>query len=145
MDGQKENSGHVAAAFTASEAASLKPSLMPSTTKPTVPMNGTLQVEFEFNPPKEVLESNPDLAISGCHRFEFEVDPSSTKEEPSKEYYAQLHEAIMDAKELTGKELTAWKLAAGKTEEQKVVTAAAARPKPEEGSEDEEEEGQDEL
>jgi hypothetical protein len=77
----------------------------------------SLTIEFSYKPPASTTNET-SLPLSGTHTFVVR-ESANTTNESSKDYYAGLRSAIIEAKKQMGDELTAWRDAVGKAEDGK--------------------------
>lgn len=97
-------------------------------------MSTAISITYELNPPAETPQ--PDN-LTSTKSHEFSIAKADAADQ--KEYYEGLRAAVLQAKSTLGEELTAWRDAVGKREENK----EAKIPKKSEEDEDEDEEAEE--
>ena len=97
-------------------------------------MSSTIKIQYSLNLPEGV--NTEDKPTSKTHQFEIDTTPSTNdSQEAKKPYYDALRNALEEARNQIGDELTAWRDRVGKKELNK---------EPRKGNGDDEEEGEEE-
>ena len=94
-------------------------------------MSSSISITYQLNPP---LDTPPPQALSTSQTLHYRV--SDTPAASNKAYYEKLRAEVLQAKSTLGQQLTAWRDAVGKREDNK----EAKIPKKSEGADDDEDE-----